>query len=84
MYKRHLLLEIFNEKVRKISHYKYVEKQSLLQYYNEFKNKILSGDIYRYLELSPILFENSDYKEKYNIMLSKFAKEIEKYLNSQI
>ena len=73
-----------NEKVRKISHYKYVEKQSLLQYYNEFKNKILSGDIYRYLELSPILFENSDYKEKYNIMLSRFVKEIEKYLNSQI
>lgn len=66
-----------------ISRYKYLEKQSLIQYYKEFKDKINSGGIYRYLELSPIFFTNN-YKKEYDRMLFKFAKEIEKYINIQI
>ena len=66
-----------------ISRYKYLEKRSLMQYYKEFKDKINSGEIYRYLELSPVLFTN-DYKKEYDRMLLKFAKEIDKYINIQI
>lgn len=66
-----------------ISKYKYLEKRSLIQYYKEFKDKINSGEIYRYLELSPVLFTN-DYKKEYDRMLLKFAEEIDKYINIQI
>lgn len=66
-----------------ISRYKYLEKQSLIQYYKEFKDKINSGEIYRYLELSPIFFTNN-YKKEYNRMLLKFVQEIDKYINIQI
>ena len=69
-------------KVNTISYYKFVEKQSLLQYYNEFKDKIYTGDIFKYLELSPLLFKD-EYKEKYNAMLLKFAEEIQNYINIQ-
>ena len=70
------------KKVKNISYYKFVEKQSLLQYYEEFRNKINTKEIYKYLELSPVFFDN-DYIKKYNIMLSKFAKEIDTYINIQ-
>lgn len=69
-------------KANTISYYKFVEKQSLLQYYNEFKDKIYTGDIFKYLELSPLLFKD-EYKEKYNAMLLKFAEEIQNYINIQ-
>ena len=69
-------------KVNTISYYKFVEKQSLLQYYNEFKDKIYTGDIFKYLELSPLLFKD-EYKQKYNAMLLKFAEEIQNYINIQ-
>lgn len=69
--------------VMNISKYKYIEKKSLLQYYKEFKNKIETGDIYKYLELSPIICD-SNYKSKYNMMLTKFSNEIDEYLKIQI
>ena len=71
------------DKVLLISKYKYLEKQSLIQYFKEFKDKINSGEIYRYLELSPIFF-NNNYKKEFDRMLFKFAQEIEKYINIQI
>lgn len=71
------------DKCQLVSKYKYLEKQSLIQYYKEFKDKIYSGEIYRYLELSPILF-NNDYKKEYNRMLFKFAQEIDQYMDKQI
>lgn len=70
------------EKGKKISLYKFVEKQSLLQYYKEFNEKIITKEIYRYLELSPLILDK-EYREKYDRMLSKFAKEIEAYLSIQ-
>ena len=70
------------KKKDKISYYKFAEKQSLLQYYKEFQKKIFSGEIYKYLDLSPIFIENS-YRKEYDQMLLKFSKEIENYLSVQ-
>ncbi len=70
------------EKGKKISLYKFEEKQSLLQYYKEFNEKIITKEIYRYLELSPFILDK-EYREKYDRMLSKFSKEIEVYLSIQ-
>ena len=66
-------------KISDYAYFKFAEKQSLMQYYREFKLKIENGEIYRYLELSPMLFEDINYREKYEKMLSKFAEEIDFY-----
>lgn len=70
------------KKNEEISYYKFIEKQSLLQYYKEFRKKIVSNDIYKYLELSPMFLEN-DYRRRYDKMLLKFKEEIDKYLSIQ-
>lgn len=66
-------------KIKDYAYFKFAEKQSLMQYYREFKLKIESGEIYRYLELSPMLFEGVNYREKYERMLFKFVEEIDFY-----
>ena len=69
------------KKIKKYSSYRYIEKNSLIQYYTLYKKAIESGSIYKYLNLNPKYFQNDkNYIKKYNKMLKKFAYEIEKYI----
>ena len=69
------------KEIKKYSSYRYIEKNSLIQYYNLYKRYIDNGKIYKYLNLSPKYFINdADYIKKYNRMLKKFALEIEFYI----
>ena len=65
----------------KFATYRFVEKNSLIQYYSLFRNSIKNKSIYKYLNLNPKFFYNDkDYLKKYDSMLYKFANEIEHYI----
>ena len=67
--------------IQKYSSYRYIEKNSLIQYYTLYKNSIENGTIYKYLNLNPKYFlEDKNYIKKYDRMLTKFALEIDSYL----
>lgn len=68
--------------VLKYANYKYIEKKSLLEYYERYYRLIENGEIYNYLDLNPKYFLETDYYERITLMLTKFKVEIEKYLNS--
>lgn len=70
--------------IKNYAYFKFSEKQSLNQYYKEFRQRIIDGSIFRYLELSPYIFETKDYFLLYQRMLNKFAEEIDVYENIQI
>lgn len=62
--------------------YRYIEKKSLIEYYKLFKKNIDNGEIFKYLNLHPKYFNEIDYMQKYNNMLSNFSQEINEYINS--
>lgn len=68
--------------VNKYAIYKYIEKKSLLEYYERYYDLVITGNIYNYLDLNPKFFEEKDYFDRIDKMIKKFAKEIKKYLDS--
>ena len=68
--------------ISKYANYKYIEKKSLLEYYERYHELISNGNIYNYLDLNPKYFEEEDYFDRIEKMLKKFDKEIKKYLDS--
>ena len=68
--------------ISKYANYKYIEKKSLLEYYERYCELVRSGDIYNYLDLNPKYFEEKDYFDRIEKMLNKFEKEIKNYLDS--
>lgn len=68
--------------ITKYANYKYMEKKSLLEYYERYHMLIKTGEIYNYLDLNPKYFEEMNYYDRIEKMLEKFGQEIEKYLNS--
>ena len=72
--KEHLILKYAN--------YKFIEKKSLLEYYERYLQLIRTKKIYNYLDLNPKYFEEEDYYIRIDRMLKKFGEEIENYLNN--
>ena len=68
--------------IYKYANYKYLEKKSLLEYYERYRELIITGHIYEYLDLNPKYFDEKDYFNRIDTMLKKFEKEIKKYLDS--
>lgn len=68
--------------VSKYANYKYIEKKSLLEYYERYYELICNGNIYNYLDLNPKYFEEEDYFNRIKKMLKKFGEEIKNYLDS--
>lgn len=63
----------------KAAYFKYTEKKSLILYYKQFYNRIIDKSIYNYLDLDKEYYGEDNYLYNIEMLLNKFAKELEEY-----
>lgn len=80
-YEKHISKINKEHLIKKYANYKFIEKKSLLEYYERYSQLIETNEIYNYLDLNPKYFNEIDYYDKIENMLNKFKKEIDRYLS---